>query len=609
MNLAQLVDHLPGLVLATSSAAHATYVSEPWVALTGASRAAAEGVGWLEYVHPSDAGALLEGWARMEAGAGGVARTVRLRAGDGSWQHFRVSATPIVEADGSVAACVGLFVRDSAPLLQRWLNDDAAVRPILDSIPGSVTIMCADGSVEFVNRAGLEYRGATIDELRPWKTSGSIHPDDVAGAIALWDQCLRTGAPFDREHRIRRHDGIYRWFHVRGAAALEPDGSVSRWCFLDEDIDDIRSSEARLRTLINAGPGVVWIADYSGSVEFLNDRWYAYTGMSAPDSLGNGWASAVHPDDFIDLLQYWASLLASSEAGQYEARLRAADGSYRWFLIRTVPHLNESGQLVKWFGANTDIDDRKRAEEMTAALVRTRSELAHVARVITLGALTASIAHEVNQPLAGIIANASTCLRLLNADDPDIEAALATARRTIRDAYRASDVITRLRALFAKRETVRQPLDMDGVVADVASLVSGEVIRHGVKLQFKSDGQAKRTLADPVQLQQVILNLLLNAIEAVVENVDSSKVVSLDTWQDDAYVYVAVRDSGHGIDPETSAQMFSAFFTTKEGGMGIGLSISQSIIQSLGGDISAKSNPWGGATFLFHLPRFLERTD
>jgi signal transduction histidine kinase len=253
-----------------------------------------------------------------------------------------------------------------------------------------------------------------------------------------------------------------------------------------------------------------------------------------------------------------------------------------------------------FIGAIQDVTENKVAEE---ALNKARAELAHMARVTTLSALTASIAHEVNQPLSGIITNASTCLRMLAADPPNLDGARATVQRTIRDGNRASEVIQRLRALFARKPPRMQPVDLNDAAREVLVLSSSELHSSRVILQTDFDDDLPPVTGDRVQIQQVILNLILNATEAMREVDDRSRNLLVATARDDVNrVRLSVRDCGVGVDPQTLEKLFEAFYTTKAQGMGIGLSISRSIIENHGGRLWASTHDGPGATFSFSIP-------
>src|SRR5512140_2129182 len=255
----------------------------------------------------------------------------------------------------------------------------------------------------------------------------------------------------------------------------------------------------------------------------------------------------------------------------------------------------------EYIGALQDVTERRLSEE---ALGKLRSELAHVARVASLGALTASVAHEVNQPLSGIITNASTCLRMLASDPPNVEGARETARRTIRDANRASDVITRLRALFEKKSIVAEPMDLNEATREVLALSSSELHRGRVVVHAELSDDMPVVVADRVQLQQVILNLIRNAADAMSGVEDRSRLLTIRTEREEGdCVRVSVRDVGVGMNPDDADRMFDAFFTTKADGMGMGLSVSRSIIQNHRGHLWATPNDGPGTTFAFSIPR------
>ncbi len=254
-----------------------------------------------------------------------------------------------------------------------------------------------------------------------------------------------------------------------------------------------------------------------------------------------------------------------------------------------------------YIGAVQDVTGRRRSED---ALGKVRSELAHVARVAALGALAASIAHEVNQPLSGIITNASTCLRLLADDPPNIDGARETARRTIRDGNRASDVIARLHALFAKKGAVTESVDLNKATRELIALSSNEIQRERVTVRMDLADDLPPVAGDSVQLQQVVLNLLMNALEAMRGVDDRPRQLVIRTERDEGErVRLSVQDVGVGFDPQSVDRLFDAFYTTKGDGMGIGLSVSRSIIESHHGRLWAALNDGPGATFSFSIPR------
>jgi signal transduction histidine kinase len=307
----------------------------------------------------------------------------------------------------------------------------------------------------------------------------------------------------------------------------------------------------------------------------------------------------THPDDVPLVRQLIDRLSHGGTEWDLEHRLLMPDGSTKH--VRAVAHAvtDPSGQL-RFLGAVVDLTASKRAEE---ALNTARAELAHVSRVTTLSALTASIAHEVNQPLAGIITNAGTCLRMLDATPPNIEGARETARRTIRDGHRAADVITRLRALFSKREFTLEPLDLNEATREVIALSSNDLHRNRIMLQSELASDLPTISGDRIQLQQVILNLLRNASDAMVDVHDRPRQLLIRTEREGRdRVRLTVRDAGVGLPAQSRDSLFDAFYTTKDGGMGIGLFVSRSIVERHQGRLWAEPNDGPGATFSFFVP-------
>jgi PAS domain S-box-containing protein len=605
-------------------------------------------------------------------------------------------------------------------------------RLIVDSIPGMIAVFTPAGELEFVNRQIVEYFGKSLEALKRWGSDDTLHPEDRARVAAGFVHAMTSGQPSEWESRARRTDGVYRWHRTRLFPLRDDDGRIVRWYNLIIDVDEqkraedaLAVSERMLKVTVDTIPAMAWAAGADGGADFFNQHYLDFIGFSAEQASGWGWTTAVHPDDLNGLAATWHRLLASGVSGEAEARLRRHDGEYRWFLLRASPLRDDAGVITRWYGVNTDIEDRKRAEadlrraydsfadgqrlshtgNFTAdivvdehvwseelyrifefepgakitvqavrdrihpddlrafdagfarslggvdfdlvfriltpsggvkhvrsvahlvervagrplfigaiqdvteskvaegALDKARSELAHVSRVTTLGALTASIAHEVNQPLSGIITNAGTCLRMLDTDPPNVDGARETARRTMRDGRRAADVVARLRALFSKKEFTLEPMDLNDATREVIALSLSDLQRNRVIVQSELADDLPPVTGDRVQLQQVILNLIRNASDAMADVDDRPRQLEVRTTREDGgRVRVAVRDAGMGVDPQSIDKLFDAFYTTKSGGMGIGLSVSRSIIERHRGRLWVESNDGPGATFAFSIP-------
>ncbi len=367
---------------------------------------------------------------------------------------------------------------------------------------------------------------------------------------------------------------------------------------LQDLYESLQSSEDRLRRVINTIPAHVWSALPDGSVDFINRRLLESTGLSIEALVGSGWQSIVHPDDRTRYIAMWRSALAAGEPVEIEARVCTAEHDYRWLLVRNVPLRDGHGRIVKWYGTGIDIEDRKRAEE---SLRKAQADLAHANRVSTMGELSASLAHEINQPISGAITNASTCLRRLDREQPDLEGARTAAARIIRDANRAAEIIDRIKLFFRKGVVTKERLDVNEVIREMVILLHNEAVQHSVSVQTKLAADLPLIVADRVQLQQVLMNLMINGIDAM-KAVDGPRQLRLGSQNEgNEQLLVSVEDTGIGLPPNQAGQIFNAFFTTKEHGTGMGLRISRTIIEAHGGRLWATDNYPRGASFHFTL--------
>ena len=373
------------------------------------------------------------------------------------------------------------------------------------------------------------------------------------------------------------------------------------WALYQWRIQQVKRQEKQLRYVIDTIPALAFSTSPDGRNEWVNRRWVEYSGLSQESSSGSGWRSTVHPDDLDEHVKKWQRSLASGEPFENEARRRSANGEYRWFLARAVPLRNAHGNILKWYGTLTDIEDRKKAEQERERLRRLQADLAHVNRVSMMGELTASLSHELKQPIAAAILNASACLRWLKRDQPDVEEAREATMRIVKDGNRAAEIIDRLRSFYKKGSPPECELvDVNDVVREMLVLLRSEATENSVSMRTELSSDLPAVRADRVQLQQVCLNLMLNAIEAMKDTGGELTVRS--EGIDDGQLLISVSDTGMGIPAEQADQIFSAFFTTKPDGSGMGLAISRSIIESHSGRLWAGANAQRGATFYFTLP-------
>jgi PAS domain S-box-containing protein len=355
-------------------------------------------------------------------------------------------------------------------------------------------------------------------------------------------------------------------------------------------------SERSFQLIVESVPGLVFTTTAAGEVEFVNRTLLEYFGRSLQELQDWKMSDSVHPDDLAHTICEWMNGIRSGQPYEFDQRLRRGDGIYRWFHFRAVPLRDEQGQITRWYGLLTDVEDLKRTE---AALRSTQARLARATQLAAMSELSASIAHEINQPLSAVLANGHACLRWLCAEPANVERAKLSAVRIIRDGNSAAEVIRRIRALFRHAPLVKSFLNLNEVVEEVCSLLTEELRTRGVVLEIDLQPDLPRVAADRIQMQQVLVNLARNGIEAMDAVDERPKRLLICSCTRGKEIAIDVRDHGVGLsDPET---VFEPFYTTKESGMGMGLAICRSIIEAHGGRLWAGANAPHGATFGFAL--------
>ena len=387
-----------------------------------------------------------------------------------------------------------------------------------------------------------------------------------------------------------------RAFRILLAASL----LLGIWALHRSRIHRLKSQEERLRNVVETIPAMTFTALADGFCTFMNKRWTEYTGLSVEKTLGAGWQRAIHPEDLVRHSEKWRISVTTGHLFEDEARFRrATDGEYRWFLVRGVPLRDPHGKIVKWYGTLTDIEDHKRAEQEREKLRELEAELAHINRVSMMGEMAASFAHEIKQPIAAAITSANSCIEWLAHEPPNLDRARAAATRIDRYGNRAAEIIDRIRSFYRKSSPRRELVDVNRIIHEILTLLDGEALRSSVAMRTELAAELPEVMADRVQLQQVFMNLMLNGIEAMR---DSGGELTVQSQLQDGQLQFSVSDTGVGLPTEKMDQIFSAFFTTKPQGSGMGLAISRSIVESHGGRLWAAANDGRGATFHFTLP-------
>ncbi|MDB5072241.1 MAG: tmoS 1 [Candidatus Eremiobacteraeota bacterium] len=505
---------------------------------------------------------------------------------------------------------------------------DDQFRLAIDKIPGLVWSSLPDGYVDFLNQRWCDYTGLSMDEAMGWGWQVAVCAEDLPSLVDTWKTVLSSGEPGEAVARLRRFDGTLRWFLFRAMPVRDEAGVVVKWYGETTDIEDQKRAEALLagekRLLEMIAKGEALHPTLDALCRLVDDNADGgHCAIRLVDSAGrrvqHGAAPALPPNDRPE--QVIVSDIASDARLKDSewAELALAQG---WRACWTQPIMSLEGRVLGTFGLYAETSGEPTPQQRNLieqcchiasiavermhsedTLHQVRAELAHVSRAASLGALTASIAHEINQPLSGIVTNASTCVRLLDSDPPNIDGARETARRTIRDANRAADVIARLRALFRKKSVTTESLDVNQAIREVVALLRRDIEASHVSLRTELSARLRPIAGDRVQIQQVVVNLVLNALDAMSTSRDGARRLFIKTEPAGGdHVRVVVEDSGVGVDPADAERIFDPFYTSKHDGMGMGLSISRSIIESHGGRLWAEANRDNGATFAFTLP-------
>jgi PAS domain S-box-containing protein len=481
---------------------------------------------------------------------------------------------------------------------------EARFRTLVDHATDAFFLQDEHGTVIDVNRQACDSLGYTREEMvgsRPRESPRELDRtvDDIVDAHMPASGGIVT---FETSHR--RSDGSEFPVEVR-VREFVSDGRRLRLSLV-RDITErqaaeqaLRDSEERYRALIEVSPQTVWLASPDGAITYFNQWMSDYSGFAPQELLRHAWLEAVHPEHRDAVRTAWLHTVATGVDWNVELPLRRADGEYRWHVSRARPIRDADGTVVRWVGVAFDIHDRRVAAE---ALQRAREALMHVTRVATVGEVTGSLAHELNQPLAAIVNNATACLTLLPPGRPELAEFREALEDIVRDAERAAGIIERVRALVKRTTSERLPVRLADVVADVVKLTAAESATRRVAIRTEVPADLPLVLGDRVQLQQVLLNLVVNGMDAMRDVEPSERMLDIRGRLDRGGIVLSVTDRGTGLSAEQDGRIFDAFYTTKPHGMGLGLAISRSIVEAHGGRLSAETSPGAGATFTMRLP-------
>jgi PAS domain S-box-containing protein len=567
-------------------------------------------------IHPDDAPGFSEAFGHSLVTGEPLFIKYRLHRADGVYRWVENRFEPLRDQDGVIVQWYGvsLDIDDEVRAQQALQRSERQLQQLIDTVPAVIWCATPEGIPCYLNKRATNVIGITLTDLLAPDGSRSltfVHPDDRETYDRALDRSFKTGTSFEGRYRQRRADGTHRWVESRAEPLRDDSGNIVQWYGVTVDVHDMVTTqgalldrERELSQLVNMVPILLWRLTPDGTTAtFFNKRLFDFFGQEPADFNAPGRTQAevaidevVHPDDQVSFGEEFNRCIAAGERFAMRYRVRRFDGVYRWVDGQIVPMRGQDGRIQQWYGLAYDIDDQVHAEE---ALRRASDKLARATQAASLAELSASIAHEVNQPLAAIVANSHACQRWLESDPPNLERAQIIVNRIIRDARSAAEVVSRIRALFRQAVEPRSPTALTSIIAEARNLVTEEATRRRVRIEEEIESDLPLVAFDRVQIQQVLINLIGNGMDAMDFSADS-KVLKVRVRRMGDTVQTEICDRGKGI--AFPDKIFEPFFTTKENGMGMGLAICRSIVESHGGQLWAEDNRPHGATFIFTLP-------
>jgi len=613
--LREVIETIPSMAWSAAPDGSADFFNQRWLAYAGLTADQAQGWGWTVAVHPDDLNALVNYWRKiMVSGQSGEVEA-RMRRFDGVYRWFLFRATASLDENGRVIKWYGT----NTDIEERKRAEQALRRSeayLAEAQRLTLTGSCAiDGtSREILYWSEEMFRLFAFDPQQGLPTWDQwvqrIHPEDRDKFRMAGDRTFLEKVDCDVEFRIVTPDGTVKQIHGIGHPVLSRNGELVQVVGTMVDVTERRRGEESLRRnesylaqaqrLAHVGS---WAWDATGrKAVYVSEEWCRIYGFDPKDDMPS-WEQRlqrVHPEDRA---RFQLTIdRAVVEKSDYDVEFRILPPHEPDRYIHSVGHpiLGSSGELVKFVGVSMDVTESKHAEQEHERLRQELANLAHQNRVSTMGELTASLAHEIKQPIGAAVTNAEACVRSLDRAQPDIGQAREAALEMAKDARRAAEIIDRVRSLYQKGSSQLEIIEINEVIAEMVVLLQNEADRHSVRMRTELAGELPKVMADRVHLQQILMNLMLNGIEAMLDT--SGELTIKSKLADDGQLLISVTDTGVGLPTENAGQVFDPFFTTKSQGTGLGLAITRSIVESHGGRIWASANSGRGATFSFTLP-------
>jgi PAS domain S-box-containing protein len=598
-------ERFPGFLWKALPDGKVTYINrycQDYLGMTAEEAAA----GWGRLVHPDDRDEVMRRWATVVSGGQWHDHVHRLIGRDGQYRWFQSRITAIRDESGSVVALHGLMMdADDMVSAERSVRqEEQQLRRLVDSMPAMIWRADPGGRIDRWNRTMIETIGRHWETSETFDLPSKIDPWQSGEAEERWAKSVRLGIPYEDTYRILGNDGGYHWHLVRAQPFRDDGGNIVGWYGVHTDIDSLKQAESALRMrehellhIIDTVPSMLWAASPTGEATHISRRLSEYSGWPPEKFLNLGWEKFHHPDEFETTARGFFKSIQTGESFDSVHRLRRWDGEYRWHHVMGEPLRDPEGKIIQWYGLSIDIDDRKRAEDH---LRETRAKLNKASKLAMVAELSASIAHELNQPLTSVLANAQASKRWLAAVPPNIEEGAASIERVVRDARSADQTMQNIRALFRRESFERKASSVPQMISEAVRLVQEDANKRDIPVQCIFEEDLPPVFVDPILIQEVFINLISNAIEAMETIPREPKVTIRAAISHDKEMAIEVIDNGPGVDdPE---KIFDAFVTTKDKGTGIGLSVSRSIAEAHEGQLSAANNADYGAKFTLRIP-------
>lgn len=599
------IDAAPALFLQVSRDYNGLAFSAVWADYSGLSLDRLMGKGWLELVAPDDRPHL----TRLLNGESTEASVdIRIRDRSGKYRWHLVHST---QRSGS-ASCEAAISLIAIPIDARKAVELAReaersmLATVMEHAPTMVWTTTADGALDYANTRYLDHWQQTLEQIVDSGWSRSVHPDDMEGITRYWLGHISSKKDGIYEFRAGSPETGYRRYVSVATPQLNAKGDVVKWFGATFDIEEQRQAEEQLRlneAILRQGQRISKTGSISLNLMSGEHYWSEGTyrileldTSTAPDSAA--YLDRVHRDDRL-MVRRKLERIARGEADvKFEHRIALCDGRIKYVRYLTSPAPLDQDEAIS-LGVVMDITAAKLAEE--EEMSRAQTELARVSRIATMAELTASLTHEINQPLSGILTNAEACLRWINRTEPNIAEARDAIDRTVEGARRVSEVVRQLRAVFTRKEPTLAPVDLHRLVEETLPLLRTQITQYRGSVRIAADAGLPRVRADVIQIQQVFMNLVANGLQAPRADSVLERLLVVELVHDEKEVTLSVIDDGTGIDKQQIEQIFEPFYTTKPDGMGMGLSISRSIIESHHGRVFAR-NANRGAVVGFSLP-------